>query len=242
MDLLWKINESDVQAVQHIVNNAIGARVALRHCKNIEKIGILLDKNTIIHSLVMCLVTSAQKTGDESPVGKFLQINPFPVTFALFVDADPREVFVKVMNDHGLNRFNERIPKFFEKNFKMLEDSKWRLLHTLSNKLDMSSANEERKLADEIQRMFKGIGPKQARNFLQFLGLTRYEIPIDARLIGWINELFPATHGTFQLSAKLLQDVKFYHFVLNHIQELCRRAEVFPCMLDAAVYFDKERS
>ena len=27
-----------------------------------------------------------------------------------------------------------------------------------------------------------GFGPKQARNLLQGLGLTRYEIPIDSRI------------------------------------------------------------
>jgi len=33
----------------------------------------------------------------------------------------------------------------------------------------------------------KGIGPKQSRNLRQALGLLRYEIPIDSRIVKWLN-------------------------------------------------------
>jgi hypothetical protein len=36
-------------------------------------------------------------------------------------------------------------------------------------------------VAGYIQETFEGFGPKQSRNLLQALGLTRYEIPIDIR-------------------------------------------------------------
>lgn len=36
-------------------------------------------------------------------------------------------------------------------------------------------------------------------------------------------------------------DVGYYHFVLDGIQELCEKAQVYPCLLDAAIFssFDK---
>ena len=83
-------------------------------------------------------------------------------------------------------------------------------------------------LADRIM----GLGPKQSRNVLQFLGLTRYEIPIDSRVTGWLNEFgFPV-----RLSAQALSDPNYYCFVSDGLQVLCEEAGVVPCVLDAAVF------
>jgi thermostable 8-oxoguanine DNA glycosylase len=80
--------------------------------------------------------------------------------------------------------------------------------------------------------MFEGFGPKQARNFLQALGLTRYEIPIDSRVTDWLNRNgFP-----LELTAAALADRNYYLFILDAIQRLCEKAEIFPCLLDAAIF------
>lgn len=79
---------------------------------------------------------------------------------------------------------------------------------------------------------FAGIGPKQARNLLQGLGLTRYEIPIDSRISKWLEEFgFPVP-----LSAAALSDGRYYHFISTAIVELCEHCDVYPCVLDAAVF------
>jgi hypothetical protein len=46
----------------------------------------------------------------------------------------------------------------------------------------------ERIVARVLDEQLRGIGPKQSRNLLQELGLTRYEIPLDSRVAGWLNE------------------------------------------------------
>ena len=82
-----------------------------------------------------------------------------------------------------------------------------------------------------------GFGPKQARNLLQALGLTRYEIPLDSRITKWLNEFgFPMT-----LSSSALGDSGYYELVLDGIQELCRHSDGYPCVLDAVIFtsFDK---
>ena len=96
----------------------------------------------------------------------------------------------------------------------------------------------ERQAADFIDESFYGFGPKQSRNLLQSLGLTRHEIPIDSRIVKWLNGFgFP-----LMLSATALADRNYYCFVMDGIQEICRACEVMPCVLDAAVFvsFDKE--
>ena len=67
----------------------------------------------------------------------------------------------------------------------------------------------ERAVANYIEDTFKGFGPKQSRNLLQMLGLTRYEIPIDSRLITWLNPCL----SPVALTSPLLGDRAFYEFV-----------------------------
>ena len=74
--------------------------------------------------------------------------------------------------------------------------------------------------------------------FFPFARLTRYEIPVDSRITKWLKKLpFPVP-----LSANLLIDTEYYEFVEAGIQALCAACDLFPCVLDAAIFasFDKE--
>jgi hypothetical protein len=95
----------------------------------------------------------------------------------------------------------------------------------------------ESEVAEYLDDRFKGLGPKQSRNLLQGLGLTRYEIPIDSRITKWLNKFgFP-----FHLSASALTDRHYYRVVSDGIQHVCEAAGVMPCIFDAAVFasYDK---
>ncbi|MBA7549614.1 hypothetical protein ES705_42104 [subsurface metagenome] len=87
-------------------------------------------------------------------------------------------------------------------------------------------------MADSIDQIFKGFGSKQARNFLQALGLTKYEIPIDSRIMNWMKNF----GFSILFSPIALQDKAFYHFVSDGIQLLCEKANIYPCVLDAAIF------
>ena len=66
----------------------------------------------------------------------------------------------------------------------------------------------------------------------QSLGLTKYEIPIDSRITNWLNNFgFPVS-----LTSSPLGDKGYYHFVSDGIQELCIKARIYPCLLDAAIF------
>jgi len=98
----------------------------------------------------------------------------------------------------------------------------------------------ERKSADIIIDHLKGFGPKESRNLLQSLGLTRYEIPVDSRITKWLTEFgFP-----IKLSATALADKNYYNFVLDGFQKICAASGIFPCVMDAAIFssFDEEWS
>jgi len=87
-------------------------------------------------------------------------------------------------------------------------------------------------VAEYIAANLKGFGPKQSRNLLQWLGLSRYEIPLDSRITKWLNEFgFPV-----KLSATALQDINYYNFVSDGFQKLAKTADIYPCVLDAIIF------
>jgi hypothetical protein len=90
----------------------------------------------------------------------------------------------------------------------------------------------ETEAADFIDSHLKGFGPKQSRNLLQNLGLTRYGVPIDSRTTKWLNDFgFPVT-----LSATAMADLDYYRFVSEGFRELCDACGIYPCLLDAAIF------
>jgi hypothetical protein len=119
-------------------------------------------------------------------------------------------------------------------NFDKLESGNWwaTALAEVNSLVVPVTAGQERQIARFLQQLLLGFGPKQSRNLLQSLGLTRYETPIDSRITKWLNEFgFPA-----KLNATALADAGYYEFVLDGVQALCAKSDVFPCVLDAAIF------
>ena len=93
----------------------------------------------------------------------------------------------------------------------------------------------ERRAADFFDDRFWGLGPKQARNMLQMLGLTRFVVPIDSRIVKWMKDIgFPVSGGG-------LGDRGYYEFLEDGLQLLCHACDVSPCILDAAVFASRDR-
>lgn len=135
---------------------------------------------------------------------------------------------------HGGIRFPKRISEDLEYNYLFLNhgNNRDQLLAQVNLLTSPQSREVERQVARHLQSLLKGFGPKQSRNLLQALGLTRYEIPIDSRIASWLKDFgFP-----MRLSATTLSDVYYYEFVLDAIQALCVAAKIYPCVLDAAIF------
>jgi thermostable 8-oxoguanine DNA glycosylase len=233
MKISWEISESDIKKLVKFVDEHRNPNVASRISRNIERKDIQIDKDTIIKTMLMCLMTSPQGSDPESSIGQFFRKKPFLLTYKfLYVATNIEYAMREVLKANGLTRYINKVPKYFTYNFYHLVETNWELEIKLIQCLKKESTIEdERELADSIDQVFKGFGSKQARNFLQSLGLTKYEIPIDSQMISWLKEFdFPIL-----VSATALQDKAFYHFVSDGIQLLCRKANIYPCILDAAI-------
>jgi len=239
MNIKWNISTEDISKVKKVVLDNENPFLANRRRKNIDRRGIEITKDTVIATMIACLLTSQQRSGPNSNVGKFLNLIPFPLTYEGLIKSNDLKKYTKnILIKNNLKRYVNRISDFFSNNLKLIEDNNWEIIDVLKEMIDTNSQITERKIADKLNDDFKGFGPKQSRNFLQALGLTRYEIPIDSRIINWLNKFgFPVT-----LTSEPLGDKGYYHFVLDGIQELCKQADIYPCILDASIFssFDNE--
>ena len=235
MKLLLEISSGDISFLKEFISKQDNAFMDYRRIKNVERRNIVLDLDTIIRGITMCLLTTQQRSGPDTPIAKFLNLDPFPFTKnSLSKASHPQKFVAEVLANYNLKRFSKKIPEFLVQNINtLLLPNEWDFLQAKFHGLQQNISKKlERITADQVQDKLIGLGPKQARNLLQFLGLTQYEIPIDSRIAKWLSDFgFP-----IPVTTKALQDRHYYYFVMDQIQLLCERAGLLPCMFDAAVF------
>ena len=239
MEIKWHISRTDVAKIKAFVRQqANNALVRDRKDRNLAKVKPQVQRERFWSQMVSMRLTSVQRSGPNSHVARFIRSNPFPLAYKLVCAAGSIETLIaKTLKDAGGIRFSDRIARDLSANFRLLETGEWaRALQQCNRLTRLVRRSIEQEVAEYVQETFNGFGPKQARNLLQALGLTRYEIPIDSRVTRWLNEFgFP-----IELSAAALGDSNYYNFVSEGIRTLCERSGVFPCILDAAIFASKD--
>jgi thermostable 8-oxoguanine DNA glycosylase len=249
MKFQWIITDDDTKLLidfvnKHKENNFVKSRIRRNLSDNYPQ----FSKEEFWKWMVACLLTTQQRSGPNSKISKFLITNPFPLNYNSCKESenlqnDTYEILTKFGGIRRTNRISEEI----KYNFNWLEIGGWTKVIEISDKLTDARKNRPNLENIKIERTacllvqnLKGIGPKQSRNLWQALGLTRYEIPIDSRIIKWLNKNgFP-----FTLSASGLSDENYYQLLMDGIQERCLKSDIFPCVLDGAIFssYDEEWS
>lgn len=231
MKLIWEISDSEAATIRQLVADGDNAFVQARFRRNVLREGLVINRETIWKEIIMCLLTTQQRSGPNTPVTKFLTTYPLPLRYKVVVkEINNLTFFVQqILSQHGLNRYKNRLPDFIISN---LESTNWKMFENIAQRLsEKATRTNEQQVAADVMKL-KGFGPKQARNLLQALGLTRYEIPIDSRIAAWLNNFgFP-----IKISAVGLQDLAYYDFISDAVNLLCERAGVLPCVFDAVVF------
>jgi hypothetical protein len=235
MKLTWVIEPGDIEKVKaFLAQHRDSPFVRQRAEWNLRDEKPPLGRDEIWLQMVACLLTTQQRSGPTSAVTRLIQSKPFPLAYGACCKATDVEAFAKklLMAFGGLRRTN-RIASELAANLRLLEGGLWEQTMSVLDGLRRNhGVGAERQAADFVDDQFFGFGPKQSRNLLQSLGLSRYEIPIDSRIVKWLNDFgFPLT-----LSAPALADRHYYGFVMDGFQRLCEACEVTPCVLDAAIF------
>jgi hypothetical protein len=214
--------------------------VVARRRRNIERVYEPVDRAIFWEALVSALLTTQQRAGPRSPVTRFIRSQPFPLRLNVCLEShDCRHLVESTIETFGGIRRAPSIATEVASNLAWLEAGGWSDLLPRLRELEKEPGwQEEREAARALASRLSGIGPKQSRNVLQMLGLTRYETPLDSRVTKWLEDFgFPV-----RVSATALADEAYYEFAADGFRALCTEADVVPCLMDAAIFvsFDKE--
>jgi hypothetical protein len=246
MQVLWQVEDKDVFRVKDFYHrNKDNDLVVRRRELNVEGRPPEFSRSSFWLHMVGCLLTTQQRSGPDSPVSRFNSTHPFPLNYTKCKQhREDLETFVQdTLAAFGGIRRSNKIAAEVHHNFNWLErGGGW---HEVEEQVEKLRRRRTHRLKLEITTAnffddnLKGFEPKQSRNLLQELGLTMYEVPIDSRIARWlISEFgFPAP-----LSADALSDRNYYRFVSEGIQKLCNACDIYPCLLDAAIFssYDEE--
>lgn len=235
MDIIWKIGPNDIKAAKEIVGvYRQHPMVRDRLTRNLVPEKPIVSRSRFWKALVAALLTTQQRSGPSSAVARFINSRPFPLTYRLSCQHDQAKAFFSnVLSSFGGIRRRGKIADELVANLCRLNDGLWLDIRDRLKQLCAThTRNTEIAVAEFIDDELEGFGPKQARNLLQGLGLTRYEIPIDSRITKWLNGIRFPVH----LSATGLSDRAYCNFVMDGVYQLCKSSRISPCVLDAAVF------
>ncbi len=241
MQIVWQIEDNDIQKVKSFYEIQKNKAFVINRIKrNVNKVLPPFSKELFWEAMISCLITTQQRSGPNSPVTKFICTAPFPLNYSKCMGSiDLQNTVEKTITAFGGLRRGKTIGEEVKVNCKWLENGGWDIVHGIVEDMTRHQTTEtERKSAEIIIDSLKGFGPKQSRNLLQSLGLTRFEIPIDSRITKWLTDFgFP-----IKLSATSLSDKNYYNFVLDGFQRICDACDIFPCVMDAAIFssFDED--
>lgn len=215
-----------------------------RRIRNVDGLAPRFDREQFWFVLLGSLITTRQRSTHGSPVNRFLSLTPFPLSLTQCGNRVETAVRETLTTFHGI-RMAPTISKRASLNHKWLFDGGWTKVQTHFARLARQRNREplcedkmaERDAARTISSELFGFGPKQSRNLWQWLGLTRYEIPLDSRVVKWINQNLSVVVDT-----KKLANATYYDEVLDFISTLCEHAGILPCVFDAAAFDYGEKS
>lgn len=234
MKIIWQVSQEDIDRAKAFIGqheDNVFVRTRINRNVNCDRKPVTINRFWDHH--VACLATTQQRSGPDSFVGKFVKSDSFVLKYhaclqkgnSLEVDAQ------KELSNYHLRRSNT-IAKEIVQNIEFIRDN-WSEIEVYLNQIEHNSSPEtERAAANYIQENLRGFGPKQSRNLLQSLGVSRYEIPIDSRITKWLNKFgFPV-----YLTAAALGDSSYYNFISDGFQELAKTCDIPPCVLDAVIF------
>lgn len=252
--LEWQFTADEIDAVGGIVAKRRSEPfVASRRQQNVTPTTIAVSESRFWNAHLASLLTSRQRSGPDSQVFQFLKEEQETLSLECCRDADDVSQFVSTtLEEYGGILYYNNIGTYCAKNLERLDDGGWGrlrdeldpLIRARQREPTASDATTERAVSRFLHRGFDGdglhgIGPKQSRNLLQILGLTRYETPLDSRITNWLNETLDLP---YQVSGGGLSQPEYYAFVMDLVQDVCAEAAVLPCVFDAAVFSSYDNS
>jgi hypothetical protein len=240
MYIRWHVTHHDKNVVRSLIKSQEDTvLVRDRRERNLSKKKDQVTRERLWRAVVCMRLTTLARSGPEGKLAQFQRLEPFPLSYNVCRETRSLKTFIlQILREHQVGRHPPTISSQLASNLDRLERGDWDALLDKCNQLtECVPRAVEVEVADFVDDTLKGFGPKQSRNVLQALGLTRFEIPIDSRVTTWLNE---ALKLPFRVTSMALGDGDYYGLISDAICELCERCCDFPCILDAAIFGSKD--
>jgi len=235
MKPIWTIEKETLQRWREFVNANIDNQVVVnRQRRNVHRIDIDLSRSNLWKVFVGCQVTTQQRSGPDTPVSRFLDSDSPALSYSACNRApSPRKMLKQELSLAGLRRA-PTMSNNLARILAVLKAGEWKVLKRHLQTLESNTTKgKEKKVAQYLQsKKYPGLGPKQARNYIQWIGLSRYEVPLDSRVLKKLKEL----GCSFIPRATALSDETVYLLVQDGIQQIAAALEIYPCILDACIF------
>lgn len=241
MQLYWEISDDELSQWRSFVDaNKTNEFVKDRKKRNISRKTVNLSKNMLWRVHVGCQVTTQQRSGPNSAASRFMDSDSKALKYKECTrSSDTERLIQSELSEAGLWR-SEVIANNLNRILRDLEVGGWdEFINKLKTIEKNTTKNKERNVANYIANRFPGLGPKQSRNYIQWLGLARYEIPVDSRITKTMRKL----GFSFVPEGAALNDEAVYLLIQDGIQKIANKLGIYPCILDACIFssFDENQ-
>ncbi|MBR8237037.1 hypothetical protein K6W26_16605 [Burkholderia sp. AU42008] len=233
----WSISATTISRWKRLVEESKNKDFAIRRrARNVKRSEALdLSEEEIWRVLVGCNVTTQQRSGPKSAASKFLHSDSPALNLERCRNSrDVQRLIETECTRAGLRR-SVTIAKNLAKTLNNLQklDGWAQLQAQLATLEKNTTSRKERQVADYLRSGdFPGLGQKQARNFIQWIGLSRYEVPLDSRVLKRLREF----GANFVPRGSAMTDEAVYLFVQDLVQRIATELDIYPCELDACIF------
>ena len=233
----WSISDRAMSQWRLLIeenwHKALPSRRRARNVRRSEDID--LTPQEIWRVMIGCQVTTQQRSGPNTPATRFLASDSPALSLSKCRATDDLQgMLERECREAGLRR-SVTIASNLTRTLSGLQSpGAWReLVSRLETLKSHTTIAKEREVVDYLRSgAFPGLGQKQARNFIQWLGLSRYEVPLDSRVLKRLREF----GATFVPAGAAMTDETVYLFVQSLVQRIAKALEIYPCELDACIF------
>jgi thermostable 8-oxoguanine DNA glycosylase len=143
-----------------------------------------------------------------------------------------RELAYTEFMDSNIDKYSNNNARYAVSNRNFIKKQGEEKILKKINSCEVGNATSEEKTCVFLQKL-KGIGPKQSRSILQYLGLSHHQVPIDSAVLNQLE-----ISGIDITDAKLDKE-RDYQEVQNIIWNISKELNVLPCVFDAIGYTDR---
>lgn len=235
MRAIWTLSSVELAKWRGLVEANVNKDLPKqRRERNVRRLGRDLSKAEIWRVLMGCQVTTQQRSGPGSLAERFLSSDSPALQLCACRSAPSvQKLIQRECSNAGLRRAS-LISSNMATILSYLETGGWAvLIEQLAMIESHTTMLKERSVVNFLRGgNFPGLGPKQSRNFIQWLGLSRYEIPLDSRILRMLQSM----GANFVPGPSALSDVSVYLFVQEGLQQVAAALGIYPCELDACIF------